>query len=103
MTTRPLPRSSMPGSAARVHRNAPGGVDVHLRRQSSSDVRASGALLETPALLTSTSTRPIRSNAAATAASSVTSQRVAAERDDLVAGRLEALGDRAADAAACRP
>ena len=42
-------------------------------RQSSSVVRASGALLETPALLTSTSTGPMRSNAAATAASSVTS------------------------------
>ena len=99
MTIRPLSRSSMPGSAARVHRNAPVALTSSCSRQSASVVRASGALLATPALLTSTSTGPTRSNSAATAASSVTSHSRAADRDDVVARRGEARGDRGADAA----
>ena len=49
VTIRPLSRSSIPPSTARVHRNAPVALTSIWVRQSSSAVRASGALLETQA------------------------------------------------------
>src|SRR5215216_3641787 len=64
----------MPGSAARVQRNAPVALTLSCARHAASVVRSSGALSATPALLTRTSTGPTRANSAATARSSVTSQ-----------------------------
>ncbi len=75
-----------------------GRVDVQLRRASRPAWSgARGALVETPALFTSTSTSPSEPSTAATASSSVTSQVGAAERHDLVAGVGEPPGDRRAD------
>ena len=64
LTTRPQPLSTMPATIDCVHRNVPVAFTAMTRFQSSSDWLWRGADLTTPALLTSTSTRPMRSIAA---------------------------------------
>src|SRR5262245_14614562 len=64
----------MPGTTARVQRKGPVAFRSRWACQLASVVRPSGADSPMPALLTSTSTRPIRSKSAVTAASSLTSQ-----------------------------
>ena len=75
VTMRPSPRSIMPPTTARVQRNAPVAFTSRCARQSSSVVRAAARSEATPALLTSTSTRPRRSKNVSTICSSVTSSR----------------------------
>jgi hypothetical protein len=74
MMTAPLPRARIDSTTARVHRNGPVTLTSKCRSHVSSVVLRSGALSAMPALLTSTSTPPIRSNVLTTAGSSVTSQ-----------------------------
>ena len=97
MTIRPLPRSRIPSSTARVHRNAPVALTACWRSHSASDVRFSGADEDTPALLTSTSTAPISPNTRATAASSVTSR--SALESAITRSSENAAADRRADPA----
>src|SRR3954470_15963562 len=76
LTIRPQPAAFIPGVTARVHTNVLVRFASTTARQSASDTSSSGRPTwptTPPAQLTSTSTRPIASTSAATAAGSVTS------------------------------
>ena len=78
LSTWPFPRSSMPGTKARMPRTMPSTLIWRIHSQSSMSTRSAGPSTATPALLQSRSTWPQRSmtwsRRASTSASLVTSQ-----------------------------
>ncbi len=82
-TTRPQPRSTMPGTNARIVATTPSTLTSSTRRQASGVVSISGMLGPTiPAEFTSTSTGPIRAARAVTASASEMSTLWSASRPD---------------------
>src|SRR6185295_4739806 len=74
LTTWPPPRAIIAGPKAAQACTTPSRLTERIQRQSSTDMSAKRPVMPTPALLTRTSTGPVRAARAATASGSVTSQ-----------------------------